>query len=218
MRRGLRSLSVLTATGIGASGLAVAALAGPSTPVSAAITPPPSANCQLADGVQHVIEITFDNVHFNRDNPDVPSDVEQLPALKDFIESNGTLLSNNHTPLIAHTTDDSITNYTGLYGDRHGVGISNNYDVYNSTGTTVTDKSAFAYWTGTYGLNAYPNQPYSATVPAAGSPPATPPAPWVPFTAPAATSARCRPRTWCWRTPGLTCRTCSAPARRRSTS
>jgi hypothetical protein len=137
--------------------------------------------CQLANGVQHVIEITFDNVHFNRDNLNVPSDLEQIPALKNFIESNGTLLSNNHTPLIAHTADDTITNYTGLYGDRHGLGITNDYGVYDSTGNVADDTSAFGYWTGP-GADSYPNQPYSASVPAAGAPAQTPPAPWVPFT------------------------------------
>jgi hypothetical protein len=75
--------------------------AGPSV-TAAVAAPAPGAGCQLANGVKHVIEITFDNVHFNRDNPNVPSDIEQLPALKDFIESNGTMLSNNHTPMIAH--------------------------------------------------------------------------------------------------------------------
>jgi hypothetical protein len=128
-----------------------------------------------------VIEITFDNVHYNRDNPNVLSDLEQMPALQDFITSNGTLLSNNHTPLIAHTADDSLTNYTGLYGDRHGQPITNTYETYGADGN-VTPKSSFAYWTGTYGLDSFPNQPYSANVPAAGSAPSTPPAPWVPFT------------------------------------
>src|SRR5262249_32149842 len=41
----------------------------------AAITPPPSPNCHLANGIQHVIELTFDNTHFNRDNPNVLSDL-----------------------------------------------------------------------------------------------------------------------------------------------
>jgi hypothetical protein len=128
--------------------------------------------------VQHVIEVTFDNVHFNRDNPNVLSDLEQMPALKNFIESNGTLLSNNHTPLIAHTADDTVTNYTGLYGDRHGLGITNDYELYS--GGSINSQGAFAYWTAVGG-DTYPNMPYSATVPASGSP-ATPPAPWVPFT------------------------------------
>jgi len=48
---------------------------------NAAITPTPSSGCHLANGIQHVIELTFDNVHFNRDNPNVLSDLEQMPAL-----------------------------------------------------------------------------------------------------------------------------------------
>ena len=99
-----------------------------------------------------------------------------------FITSKGTMLSNNHTPLIAHTADDSITNYTGLYGDRHGQGITNSYETYDTSGVPVSRSRRSPYWTGTYGLDAFPNQPYSAIVPAAGQPPSTPPAPWVPFT------------------------------------
>jgi hypothetical protein len=162
-----------------AAGAAAAAQGSPKN--ATAITPPPSSGCHLANGIQHVIEITFDNVHFNRDNPNVLSDVEQMPALENFITDHGTLLSNNHTPLIAHTADDLLTNYTGLYGDRHGQGLTNSYETYNPNGT-VTSKSSFAYWTGTYGLDSFPNMPYSPKVPAAGSPPKTPPAPWVPFT------------------------------------
>jgi len=148
---------------------------------AAAASPAFTSSCHLGNGVKHVIEITFDNVHYNRDNPNVLSDLEQMPALQNFITSQGALLSNNHTPLIAHTADDTITNYSGLYGDRQGQGLTNSYETYNTSGS-VTSKSSFAYWTGTYGLDAFPNQPYSANVPANGSPPATPPAPWVPFT------------------------------------
>jgi hypothetical protein len=174
---------------LGRLGLAVAAVASIAAAVSvgaqgshqaAAITPPPSSSCHLANGIQHVIEITFDNTHFARDNPNVLSDLEQMPALKDFITNNGTMLSNNYTPLIAHTADDSLTNYTGLYGDRHGQGITNSYETYVN-GDPNHSKSSFAYWTGTYGVDAFPNMPYSDVVPAAGAP-RTPPAPWVPFT------------------------------------
>ncbi|HEY8030431.1 MAG TPA: hypothetical protein VIE38_13090 [Gaiellaceae bacterium] len=163
--------------------MAVVAAAFAATTISgspASAAPAPS-GCHLANGIQHVIEITFDNVHFNRDNPNVLSDLEQMPALTNFITSNGTMLSNNHTPMIGHTADDVITNLSGLYGDRQGQGLTNSYETYNSSGG-VTSKSSFSYWTGTYGLDQFPNQPYSAKVPAAGSPPATPPAPWVPFT------------------------------------
>jgi hypothetical protein len=158
--------------------LLVGGLTGVASSGEAAISRTPTTGCRLANGVQHVIEVTFDNVHFNRDNPSVLSDIEQMPTLKNFIESKGTLLSNNHTPLIAHTADDTITNYTGLYGDRHGLGISNDYELY--AGGSITSQGAFGYWTAPGG-DAYPNMPYSAAVPPSGSP-ATPPAPWVPFT------------------------------------
>ena len=36
------------------------------------------ATCQLGKGVQHVVYVEFDNVHFTRDNPNVPSDLEQM--------------------------------------------------------------------------------------------------------------------------------------------
>ena len=161
---------------------AIAAAAwGASSSTASTSTSTASPSCHLANGVKHVVEITFDNVHYNRDNPNVLSDLEQMPALLNFITGNGTMLSNNHTPMIGHTADDTITNYSGLYGDRQGQGLTNSYETYNSSGS-VTSKSSFAYWTSTYGLDSYPNQPYSAKVPAAGSPPATPPAPWVPFT------------------------------------
>jgi hypothetical protein len=181
MRRGdHRVARAASIAAVIASAAAVAAWGASSTTASTR-TSVASSSCHLANGIQHVIEITFDNVHYNRDNPNVLSDLEQIPALTNFITSNGTLLSNNHTPLIAHTADDSLTNYSGLYGDRHGQGITNSYETYGSGGT-VTSKSSFAYWTGTYGLDAFPNQPYSPNVPAAGSPPSTPPAPWAPFT------------------------------------
>jgi hypothetical protein len=164
-----------------AAAVAVAAWGAWTSAASSSSVQATASTCHLANGIQHVIEITFDNVHYNRDNPNVLSDLEQMPALLGFITGNGTLLSNNHTPLIAHTADDTLTNYTGLYGDRHGQPLTNTYETYG-TGGTVTPKSSFAYWTGTYGLDSFPNQPYSPKVPAAGSQPSTPPAPWVPFT------------------------------------
>ena len=36
-----------------------------------------------------MIYVQFDNTHFLRDNPDVPSDLEQMPHLLNFIEDNG---------------------------------------------------------------------------------------------------------------------------------
>jgi hypothetical protein len=57
-----------------------------------------------------------------------------MPNLLNFFENNGTFLSNDHTPLIAHTADDILTTYSGLYGDRQVMPISNSYQAYNTDG------------------------------------------------------------------------------------
>jgi hypothetical protein len=184
-RFGRLSVAVATATTALSLSAVVTAPAAPAVVVG---------GCQLGNGVSHVVEITFDNVHFFRDNPNVPSDLEMMPHLLNFIENNGTMLSNNHTPLIAHTATDSLTNYTGLYGDRHGMPVSNSFKTYNPNGTTDTGVS-FAYWTDpifdpsstpTPGHDANPSMVYSAVPPATAQPPVAPntitPAPWVPFT------------------------------------
>jgi hypothetical protein len=157
-------------------------------------------SCKLGNGIQHVVQLTFDNVHFFRDNPNVPSDLELMPNLLNFFTSNGTMLSNNHTPLIAHTGDDILTTETGLYGDRQGVGISNSYRTYNADGpggtfNTTDPASAFAYWTDPIfdtattpnaSHDTNPNLVYSPVPPATAATPVTPdtntPAPWVPYT------------------------------------
>jgi hypothetical protein len=149
-----------------------------------------AAPCQLGNGIQHVVEIVFDNVHFARDNPNVPSDLEQMPTLLSFLELNGTVFSNSHTPLIAHTADDSLTIYTGLYGDRHGQPLTNSYFTYNPNGST-DPATSFAYWTSpvadtaktpSAGHDTAPTMSYSPLLPAKGGVGAVTPAPWVPFT------------------------------------
>ncbi|MDQ6934736.1 MAG: hypothetical protein M3130_05545 [Actinomycetota bacterium] len=150
----------------------------------------PGAGCHLGHGVKHVVNLVFDNTHFARDNPNVPSDVEQMPHLKQFLEGNGVVFSNTHTPLIAHTAVDSLSIYTGLYGDRHGQPLSNSYRTYNPDGTT-DPASSFAYWTDkvantksppTAGHDAAPTMAYSPSVPARTNTGLQAPAPWVPFT------------------------------------
>jgi hypothetical protein len=102
--------------------------------------------CKLSGPIKHVIYIQFDNVHFRRDNPNVPSDVEQMPNLYNFLTGNGTVLNNHYTPLISHTADDIITSITGVYGDRHGQPVANDFD-YFSTPTDPRFTSSFEYWT-----------------------------------------------------------------------
>ncbi len=151
-------------------------------------------SCHLGNGVKHVIELTFDNVHFFRDNPNVPSDLQMMPSLLHFLEDNGTFASNNHTPLIAHTADDLLTTFTGLYGDRAGMPVSNSYQAYNADGTT-DPAGSFAYWTDPIfdtaktpnaGRDTNPSLVYAASPPATTRPAPKPdtitPAPWVPFT------------------------------------
>src|SRR6266704_5492161 len=143
-----------SATLLGTLGLAGTSLAAGGAAAKAAKPAAATADtsCHLGNGVKHVVTIMFDNVHYFRDNPNVPSDLEQMPNLLNFFTSKGTFLSNNHTPLIAHTADDILTTFTGLYGDRHGMRISNSYQAYNADGpngafNTTDPASSFAYWT-----------------------------------------------------------------------
>jgi hypothetical protein len=75
----------------------------------------PSAN------TEHIVYIQFDNVHLRRDNPNVPSDLEQIPNLLNFLEDRGTLFTNHYTSLISHTSVGILTALTGVYGDKFGV-------------------------------------------------------------------------------------------------
>jgi len=139
--------------------------------------------CQLnsAHGqIQHVINIQFDNTHFTRDNPNVPSDLEQMPNLLNFIEGNGVLLSNHHTPLISHTATDILTSFTGVYGDRMGVPVSNSFRYFTPTGSTSVGVS-FAYWTDPIfdPTTSTPTDTKFNMLTADGK---NAPAPWVPFT------------------------------------
>ena len=131
MRRRTALFALVIAAGL-------ASLAGLQLGGSRAAAGTATTSCQLGNGVQHVINIVFDNVHFSRDNPNVPSDLEQMPHLLNFLKTYGTVFSNSHTPLIAHTADDILTTLTGLYGDRHGMPVSNDYQAYNTGGSSTT--------------------------------------------------------------------------------
>jgi hypothetical protein len=110
-----------------------------------------------------------------------------MPNLLNFIRSNGTLLTNDHTVLISHTANGILTNLTGVYPDRHGQAVANSYRYFKADGSTALS-SSFKYWTD--------------LVDDTGNPPADPltnmvtpdpldplhvmpkntPAPWVPYT------------------------------------
>src|SRR5947209_4040102 len=84
--------------GVAVAGAATPALASAKSPAKTTAAAAKT-GCQLGNGVKHVVELTFDNVHFFRDNPNVPSDLQMMPNLLNFFTSNGTFMSNNHTPL-----------------------------------------------------------------------------------------------------------------------
>jgi Type I phosphodiesterase / nucleotide pyrophosphatase len=142
-------------------------------------------SCQLnsANGnIQHVIYIIFDNTHFLRDNPNVPSDLEQMPHLLNFMRDNGTLLTNDHTVLISHTANGIVTSFTGVYPDRHGQAVSNSYRYFKADGTTASSTS-FKYWTDLVDdVGIPPADPLPNMVNGDSGTPKTMPAPWVPYT------------------------------------
>jgi hypothetical protein len=142
---------------------------------------PAAAGCRLnsAKGrIKHVIYVQFDNTHLLRDNPNVPSDLEQMPHLLEFLKDNGTVLNKHHTILISHTAGGILTSLTGLYPDRGGPTVSNSYDYYRADGTP-TFTSAFKYWTAPVSAPAdtTPNM-----VNGDGGAPKNTPAPWVTYT------------------------------------
>src|SRR3954469_1608081 len=159
-----------------AAACAFAALAGIArhggTSVAAA-----GGTCQLGDKgqIKHVIYLQFDNTHFRRDNPQVASDLEQMPHLLNFLKDNGTLLTNDHTILISHTAGGIVSSLTGLYPDRNGQTVSNSYDYFQGNGVP-TFTSSFKYWTDTVdGSNeTLPNM--------VGDGGQTAPAPWLTYT------------------------------------
>ncbi|HEY3544303.1 MAG TPA: hypothetical protein VGK79_17335 [Gaiellaceae bacterium] len=141
-------------------------------------------SCRLASpngAVKHVIYVQFDNTHFRRDNPNVPSDLEQMPHLLNFITGNGTLLANDHTALISHTATGILTSLTGVYPDRMGQPVSNSFRYFKPDGTTRSGVS-FAYWTAPLFDPAGPAGQTDFTPEMINENGKIAPAPWVPYT------------------------------------
>lgn len=182
-RPSARTLAALTGLGMVAALGGGVAVAAPATPDHQ----PSAHGCKLDNGIKHVISVQFDNVHLRRDNPNVPSDLEQMPNLLNFLKGNGTVLSNAHD-VLSHTATNFTSNQTGLYPDRTDVAQSNSFSYFDATGKTHPGVS-FAYWTDPlfdpsgasidtrYNMNYSPNRnanPISANL--------NTPAPWVPYT------------------------------------
>jgi hypothetical protein len=140
------------------------------------------AQCHLnspSGKIKHVVYVEFDNVHFTRDNPNVPSDLEQMPNLLNFITKNGALDTGDHAVLISHTANDILTTQTGLYSDDDGIFVSNSFGVFGPSGSGLFP-SAFFYWTDLVSdiNSATADNSFALTTPSGQNVPA----PWVPFT------------------------------------
>jgi hypothetical protein len=53
--------------------------------------------------------------------------MEQMPNLLNFITKNGTMDTGDKTVLISHTANDILTTEIGVYSDRHGIAVANNF-------------------------------------------------------------------------------------------
>jgi hypothetical protein len=113
-----------------------------------------------------------------RDNPSVASDLEQMPHLLNFLKDNGTLFTNDHTILISHTAGGILSAQTGLYPDRHGMGVSNSYFFFDPF-NVPTFSSSFKYWTDLVDDATGVKDPLPNMITDAQK---NTPAPWVPFT------------------------------------
>jgi hypothetical protein len=177
------SAAAVVAAGLMLTPVAAGAGTGPARP--GPHPAPGTSGCALGQGgtIKHVVYIQFDNTHFLRDTPTVPSDIEQIPALYNFMVDNGTVLTNDHTPLIAHTADDLVTSLTGEYGNEQGIPEANTYRYYNPTGKT-SEAGSFGYWTDpvpsyatSTGRAVADRTPNMLTATGKNAP-----APWVPYT------------------------------------
>jgi hypothetical protein len=130
--------------------------------------------------LEHIIYVQFDNTHLSRDLKGVPSDLEQMPHLLNFLRENGTVSSNDHTILISHTAGGILSSLTGVYPDQHGQAVSNSFRYYKPDGSTGLGVS-FAYWTDGIFDPANPTPPDTSfnmlTKDGRNAP-----APWVPYT------------------------------------
>ena len=102
-----RMLVTLATAVLVAASLAIAPVASAAPPGPAG---PPTGTCDLqskGDKIQHVIYLQFDNVHFERDNPNVPSDIEQMPNLLQLPEGQRDVRHERpHDPDLAHGRRD----------------------------------------------------------------------------------------------------------------
>jgi hypothetical protein len=170
------SSRLMRASAIGGMLVAGCSMLSAIAPAAAGAEAEAASSCKFPNPqYKHVIYVQFDNFHLRRDNPNVPSDLQQIPALREFLANNGSLLSNDHTVLISHTAGGITSTLTGLYPDRMGINVSNSYQYFTGSPTSTNFSSSFKYWTDPVGTPD--NLPNMVTTGGVNTP-----APWVPFT------------------------------------
>jgi hypothetical protein len=122
--------------------------------------------------VTHVVQLLFENVHLRRDDQDVPSDLEQMPHLREFLAGGGTIGTNHTGSPLAEKATDVLSILTGLHGDRTGIPLGGDFGYFRSDGS-IGFAGVSAYWT----AGAGDGKPLLLSD--TGK---TVPAPWVPFT------------------------------------
>jgi hypothetical protein len=132
--------------------------------------------CPLAapgSALKHIVFLEFDNLHLERDVPNVPSDLEQMPHLFQFLTDHGLLSANDHTVQISHTANGFLTPQAGLYSDQLGSAVSNTFFRFMPDGS-FRPSSLFVYWTARVAPGGVP-----VLIDAQGK---NTPAPWPAFT------------------------------------
>jgi len=185
-RRGFsRTFAVPAAVALTLGVTAAAVSAGAAASAAPGAAHPAAAGCVLGPNgsIKHVIYLQFDNTHYTRDNPNVPSDLQQMPNLLHFITGSGTMITHEHTPLIAHTADDIVTSESGLYGSDQGIPIANEYRYYTPSGSTDTAGSFAAWNDPIVDYDTSNSKPVGDNTPTmVGQNGRMAPAPWVPYT------------------------------------
>ena len=139
-----------------------------------------SGSCQLgtkAGDVKHVIYLQFDNTHFKRDVAGVPSDLEQMPHLLNFLKGERHApLERPHDPDLAHRGRDPVVAHRALPGP-HRTGRLELATATTRRHGIPAFSSSFKYWTDVTSATA---DPLPNMVSDGGQ---TAPEPWLTYTA-----------------------------------
>ena len=137
--------------------------------------PRPPAVISPIPRIDHVVWLEFDNVHLRRDNPNVPSDIEQMPDLHATLSAQNGIaaLQRSHDPDLAHRGWAASSTATGSTRSSNGSTSRTPTRSFNGSSNSTDFQQAFTYWTD-------PTEDGLPNLITDGQ--KNTPAPWVPFT------------------------------------